>query len=1654
MRILTKRITAMLLAGMLVIGSVPGSVFAASTDVDTGQTSEIAEEVYDEESSEAPEASGDMSQVGETSEGPVGAGETTQVEETSEAPAGEGEMAEIEETSEAPVAVGETAESGDTSEAPLAEEEATVQYYTVTLDANGGYFENEWDDSIGDYTQQAEVVEKQVPVDGTVAAFPVHKTEADGQTMLFAGWSLERDGELVSQEEEEYTPVDNCVLYAVWEVDDCSAADEEASEFSAEDPVCEDTDNQDGESSDTDNQDTVVVDESTDLTEETVTDSISYESESANYELFGDAAIASDDGRLIQLTPLDFWQIGAAWINDKYCTKDGLTVTYSFWAGGGHDNWAGGADGIVLMFSETKGMGEVGGALGYIPGTVGVELDSYYYEGDEIGGKHVAIISEEEHNHLAYKIDNRVDDEQWHDMIITYSDGTMSVYMDKEYVLEAEVSLPDFVYIGASASTGNGYNQQLIKDLAVSGGTDYSGNNSEQPDDDIDTYIIDSGECGADGDNVTWTLDNNGVLLISGSGRIRDYSIENPSPFFNDKRIVQVDISGNITNIGDCLFERCSSLSSITIPDSVTAVGSYAFSNSGLTSIELPEGTASVGEHAFSGCSHLETASLGNTMTQLQTGTFAGCQSLTDVILPDSLTSVGPRAFANCTSSMKIEVNSTILYWGLECFDSATDIVLIVNHKYNLDDDEWESWNEFCLRLDDLSDIYENVCWRQNTDPLEQVQLTPGQINLTLVANTNDKNDHGHTFLVLHNNTAEDIYLGSYKVKPDSSCAIGARGHGVWIDYDSYHQDTFRDFTFLTTVITKSDLSTLERVLRENSDFNFLTHNCTTVGVAAWNSVVDDIHFDEKGIDLPSQTKKEIRHYPGYGCGHSLLAAGLAREGLHPWDVFNYTKKGALLPLCLKEIPGAASVIDRGFTSATIECGGIPVEWYEPTGRTYVNGWSVSWKEYSSLEDGTGFPPENHQYIDDLSKTTTLITGLDPSKSYIVCVSCCHITDETESEDKRYIISEKSLDIVFSTLERTLTLSPQKKVLAVGDKYGLTAKCNDPDAHLQWTSSSNNIVTVSNTGSLLAKKEGNAKIKVSTGTQEQTCSVSVEKPIITAPGELTEGKTAVAALKRKTGGSLISDVTWGIEKNNGNIALDSKGKITALKEGNAVITATRNGILIGKKTIKILPEASIALSPSSKTLFVGQSFSIKATVKGKSKNVIWKSSKTGIAAVIKGKVTAKAAGSAVITATANKKSASVKVTVKKPTIKLSRNSLKLANGEKFTLKATVNGPSKKVSWKSSNSSIASVSSNGVITAKKNGSVTITATANKVSAKCTIKIVNPWIKLDKSSLKMNDEAKYTLKATVRGKSKKVTWKSSDSSIASVSSNGVVRAKKKGTVTVIATANKVSAKCVITVVQSSIKLNRKSLTLVEGTSGKLTATVKGLSKVVVWSSSNSAVAVVSGGKITAKKEGTATIAAKANGKTAYCKITVKAKEDTSRVNLLSLMGKPFSDVCSKVSRIQKDEGSIVKTGKSFAGYYYMERDFYNYNTMEDLGNITVDVINYHTAVSETSSPVNYIKHTYVDLGSYDDRSPFAVEGIYVGFNYYQVSGIMTGRGWKELYHSSLYCIFEKGNYLVAFEKGRKSVSTICIIDKRVYPSGYNYKTNFEKDLLPNI
>lgn len=149
----------------------------------------------------------------------------------------------------------------------------------------------------------------------------------------------------------------------------------------------------------------------------------------------------------------------------------------------------------------------------------------------------------------------------------------------------------------------------------------------------------------------------------------------------------------------------------------------------------------------------------------------------------------------------------------------------------------------------------------------------------------------------------------------------------------------------------------------------------------------------------------------------------------------------------------------------------------------------------------------------------------------------------------------------------------------------------------------------------------------------------------------------------------------------------------------------------------------------------------------------------------------------------------------------------------------------------------------------------------------------------------------LEATVSGVSSKVKWKSSDKKVATVSSSGNVTAKKVGTATITAYVTGKDkeikeATCSITVKENSITLNRSNATIyISGTNTvELVATVSGASSKVKWTSSNKAIATVSSkGVVTAKKVGTATITAMANGVNAFCEITVYKSAQKSLVKL---------------------------------------------------------------------------------------------------------------------------------------------------------------------------
>ena len=230
-------------------------------------------------------------------------------------------------------------------------------------------------------------------------------------------------------------------------------------------------------------------------------------------------------------------------------------------------------------------------------------------------------------------------------------------------------------------------------------------------------------------------------------------------------------------------------------------------------------------------------------------------------------------------------------------------------------------------------------------------------------------------------------------------------------------------------------------------------------------------------------------------------------------------------------------------------------------------------------------------------------------------------------------------------------------------------------------------------------------------------------------------------------------------------------------------------------------EAKFSLDVTEKTLYVKgkDTVTLKADT-NLSDEIIWTSSNEKVAVVsAKGVVTAKAKGTAVITATCGEYTASCTVTVKSPAVSLNKTKATLytKGSNKVTLKASLKDLTGNVVYTSSNAKVAAVNkTTGVVTAKAKGTAMITATCGDYTATCTVTVKTPTLKLAKTSASIKVGKKTTIKATATPTGT-VKYTSSNKKIATVSSKGVVTGKKKGTAKITVTCNGVSKTFKVTV-----------------------------------------------------------------------------------------------------------------------------------------------------------------------------------------------------------------------------------------------------------------
>ena len=188
----------------------------------------------------------------------------------------------------------------------------------------------------------------------------------------------------------------------------------------------------------------------------------------------------------------------------------------------------------------------------------------------------------------------------------------------------------------------------------------------------VTAFAESNGSCGT---NLTWSLDDEGTLTITGTGAMTDWQGNNEVPWHGDSPSIEtVVICSGVTSIGEHAFAVCKNLTDVTIPDSVTSIGTGAFNYTGLTSVTIPNSVTSIGNSAFKECTGLKSVTIPSSVTSIEQAAFSNCTSLTSVTIPSSVTSIGKRAFYGCTGLTSVTIPNSVTSIGDEVFYNCTSL--------------------------------------------------------------------------------------------------------------------------------------------------------------------------------------------------------------------------------------------------------------------------------------------------------------------------------------------------------------------------------------------------------------------------------------------------------------------------------------------------------------------------------------------------------------------------------------------------------------------------------------------------------------------------------------------------------------------------------------------------------------------------------------------------------------------------------------------------------------------------------------------------------------------------------------------------------------------------------------------------------------------
>ena len=522
-----------------------------------------------------------------------------------------------------------------------------------------------------------------------------------------------------------------------------------------------------------------------------------------------------------------------------------------------------------------------------------------------------------------------------------------------------------------------------------------------------------------------------------------------------------------------------------------------------------------------------------------------------------------------------------------------------------------------------------------------------------------------------------------------------------------------------------------------------------------------------------------------------------------------------------------------------------------------------------------------------------------------------------------------SITVTAATLD-SITVSPNTSSLPNGTNINLQAtgfysdaSSQDLTTQVSWQSGNNAIAEISNLGLLTARSIGVATITASFDGKNSSSSITITDATIDSitvspntsslPNGTNINLQATGFYSDASSKDLTAQVSWQ-SGDNAIAEISNLGLLTARSIGSATITASFDG-QSSTALITITPATlnSININPGNLAIANGTSSSLLVTglysdltTQNLTQQVTWQSSDNSIAEInTDGLVTGYSTGTATITAHLNGLSSTTSVSVTTETlnsINISPNTSSFAAGTVTQLSAygiysdlSTQNLTTQVTWQSSNSSIAEIDQNGLVTGNTTGTVTITADFNGTSSTALIDITaanlsSIVISPDATSLANGTNLNLQAIGNYTGQpaqdlTSSVIWQSSDPTIAEVNPEGLVTSHKVGTVTISASKGTVTSSTTVTVSAASltqINLTPANVSIALGTEYQFTVsglysdgTVQDLTQQVSWIFSNDTIAETvnnTSGLLLGTTIGTTSVAVSLNGITGIASLTV--------------------------------------------------------------------------------------------------------------------------------------------------------------------------------------